>query len=67
MELEHELKPVKIKPEGKFYKCTVCGYTDGFHVSFHFQEDSDRAEIILICPSCHQRFQIGWNISITGD
>ncbi|HLC17310.1 MAG TPA: hypothetical protein VJL89_13910 [Thermodesulfovibrionia bacterium] len=67
MQPEHELKPAKIQPEGTFYRCPSCGYTDGFHVSFHFQENSDKAGIILICPSCHQRLQIGWNISIAAD
>ena len=68
MEQRHKDKPIKLEPEeNKLYTCPVCGYTDGFHVSFHFKNDSDGAEIILICPSCHQRFQIGWKVNIVKD
>jgi transposase len=41
--------------------CSVCGYTDGFHVSF--KKQSGKVHIILICPSCHSRFDPSWEIS----
>jgi len=53
----------QIKPEGSLYACPACGYEDGFHVSFSFKNDSGKGEIILICPACHQRFDIGWPVS----
>jgi len=38
----------------------VCGYSDGFHVSF--KQGDDQMGIVLICPNCHQRFTSRWNI-----
>jgi transcription elongation factor Elf1 len=53
-----------IKPEGEIYTCPTCGYTDGFHVSFKVDGSKRKAEIILICPNCHNRFQLGWNVDL---
>jgi hypothetical protein len=53
-----------LKAEGEVYVCPVCGYTDGFHVSFLCSKKDQPAEIILICPNCHSRFRIGWGISL---
>ncbi len=53
-----------IKPQGSVSVCPACGYKDGFHVSFEFENDSGGGEIVLICPSCHQRFGLGWDISV---
>ncbi|MBW2011295.1 MAG: hypothetical protein JRG68_04520 [Deltaproteobacteria bacterium] len=60
MKRQIEMKVKKITPKGEIFKCPVCGYNDGFHVSFHMQDDSDKAGIILICPKCHNHFEIGW-------
>jgi hypothetical protein len=55
----------KIKPEGEIYTCPNCNYTDGFHVSFKMSEGVMKtAEIFLICPNCHYRYQIGWKVSM---
>jgi len=43
--------------------CPVCGYSDGFHVSF--KDTMGRLRIILICPECHARFDPSWEISRT--
>lgn len=51
----------KLEPRGEIYLCPSCGYKDGFHVSFRFDEGSS-AEVFLICPSCHARFRLGWKI-----
>jgi len=56
----------RIKPEGKISTCPACGYKDGFHVSFQVAENQRQAQIILICPDCHQRFQLGWQVSLEG-
>jgi hypothetical protein len=65
MEMGSQHSIEKIKPQGEIYTCPSCKYTDGFHVSFKVSEGiSKNAEIILICPNCHQRFNIGWNVII---
>ena len=51
-----------IKPEGSIRQCPVCEYNDGFHVSFQMADNMKEGEIILICPNCHQRFQMGWKV-----
>lgn len=54
-----------IKAEGDIRKCPTCGYNDGFHVSFQIDGSSKEGDIILICPNCHQRFQMGWKVHIS--
>lgn len=55
---------MKIKTRGSLSECPVCGYKDGFHVSFSGSEKSLKCKVILICPSCHKRFDIGWDIHL---
>ena len=50
-----------LEVKDRTYICPVCGYTDGFHVSFK-KDDRDSIKIILICPECHSRFDPGWLI-----
>ena len=52
-----------IAPEGEVSTCPVCGYTDGFHVSFLLPAGKTEGDIRLICPNCHERFDIGWKVS----
>ncbi len=63
MEMGSKSEIASIKPEGEIYRCPACGYTDGWHVSFKVGVSGRDAEIILICPNCHNRFQIGWQVS----
>lgn len=56
----------RIEPEGEIYTCPACGYTDGFHVSFRVTGGVTQAEVYLICPSCHQRYRIGWRVQLEG-
>jgi transcription elongation factor Elf1 len=58
MAMEKETQKVKL--EGTVDTCPVCGYTDGFHVSFKIKDDVKT--IILICPQCHSRFDPGWKL-----
>ncbi len=51
----------KLPIAGKVDTCPHCGYTDGFHVSFH--QKSDIIRIILICPNCHYHYDPSWNIT----
>jgi len=53
-----------IEPAGEIYICPSCGYTDGFHVSFSVHENKKDADICLICPSCHSRFELGWQVRL---
>lgn len=64
MEMGSGEKPGIIKPEGEIYSCPSCGYTDGFHVSFKVEGADGKAEIFLICPNCHKRFQLGWHVDL---
>jgi transcription elongation factor Elf1 len=57
---EEEIKELMI--EDRTYICLVCGYTDGFHVSF--KRENGKMKIILICPDCHARFDPEWKINI---
>ena len=54
-----------IKPEGEIYTCPTCGYEDGFHVSFKVVGSNGKAEIYLICPTCHSRFRLGWQADLS--
>jgi transcription initiation factor IIE alpha subunit len=54
-----------LKAQGELYVCPSCGYRDGFHVSFKWGKKSSSGEIYLICPNCHSRFRLGWNISVS--
>ena len=38
--------------------CPDCDYTNGFHVTF--VPGDDGMKIILVCPSCSARFDVGW-------
>jgi len=37
--------------------CPQCDYADGFHISFLREEDA--VFLILICPKCSARFDVG--------
>ncbi|MCC7212426.1 MAG: hypothetical protein E3K40_09450 [Candidatus Brocadia sp.] len=56
-------KPVSIKIEQELHKCPNCGYEDGFHTSF-VRTTKETCKIILICPSCHARFDPDWTVEI---
>jgi hypothetical protein len=49
-------------PGDDFHRCLNCGYSRGFHCSFvRADGGSARHRIILICPECGTRFDIGWS------
>jgi hypothetical protein len=58
--------PMELQAKGELYTCPICHYADGFHIAFKIN-DRNEAEIILICPSCHQRFRINWNVQLSTD
>lgn len=60
-----------IKMENEFRVCPACGYELGFHTSFvnihadkpvPFKSTTDVYRIILICPECGARYDIGWKV-----
>ena len=58
-------KPIEnIKLQDEIYTCPACGYKDGFHVSFKMNPGEKTYHIVLICPSCHKRFNTGWTASM---
>ena len=63
MEMGSKKKIKTIEPRGEVYQCPSCGYEDGFHTSFRWNQKGSAAEVYLICPNCHSRFRMGWKIS----
>ena len=63
-----------IKVTEEFHTCPSCGYDLGFQTSFismNFNKDTpvkstrDVFRVILICPSCRARFDVGWIVTFT--
>lgn len=52
-------KITEVEVETEFRICQECGYGHGFHVSFASRDDSDALQLILICPNCGARYDIG--------
>lgn len=50
-------KIITIEMKEEFRTCPTCGYRDGFHSMF--RQDGDSTKWLLICPSCHDTFDIG--------
>ena len=49
--------------ESELYICPGCGYKDGFHTSFARLEKGT-CKIILICPSCHAKYDPNWRTEL---
>ena len=58
MNVSEEIKRIELAKE--FRVCPQCGYELGFHSSFLRSEDGYL--IILICPECGARYDVGWRI-----
>jgi hypothetical protein len=55
---------VRIRPPGdEFRKCDNCEYNRGFHSSL-LREDG-RYRVILICPECGTRYDVGWCVDLS--
>ena len=61
-----------LKPVDDLHTCPACGYTLGFHTSFvnaNANKDNpvkstrETWRVILICPECGARFDVGWRIA----
>jgi len=58
--VEEEIKRVEAGEE--FRVCPACGYERGFHASF--LRDGADYRIVLICPNCGARRDVGWRVKI---
>jgi len=39
MEMGSKKEVQSIEPQGEVYRCPSCGYEDGFHISFKWDQD----------------------------
>ncbi len=62
MPVADKITPIDLKDE--FRTCPVCGYDQGFHVSFQ-KKSGLSARVILICPECGARFNAGWDVTLS--
>jgi hypothetical protein len=63
-----------VKAGSEFRVCLSCGYELGFHTSFlGTNADKDNPvkstrevyRVILICPECGARYDVGWRVSLS--
>jgi len=60
-----------LKAGDELHVCPACGYALGFHTSFVSAASHDNPvkstretwRVILICPECGARYDIGWRVS----
>jgi hypothetical protein len=60
-----------LTPGNELHTCPSCGYALGFHTSFVNAASRDNPikstrevyRVILICPECGARYDVGWRIS----
>ncbi len=53
---------VPIEVTDDLHICPQCGYTDGFHVAFVREGQTDSLRLDLICPSCSARYTLNRHI-----
>jgi hypothetical protein len=67
-----EIRMLKIEDE--LHACPACGYALGFHTSFisasagrdnPIKSTRDVYRVILLCPECGARYDVGWRISFS--
>ncbi len=73
MPVKNEITVTNIDEEVRI--CPACGYEYGFHTSF-LRVDSGKNSpvkstrevyrVILICPECGARYDVGWRVSFSG-
>jgi predicted RNA-binding Zn-ribbon protein involved in translation (DUF1610 family) len=63
-----------LKPTEEIRICPSCGYEYGFHTSFlnadarndlPVKSTAEVYKVILICPECGARYDVGWRVSFT--
>ena len=69
-----DLKEITSLPvETELHACPDCGYQLGFHTSFvsaspnkdPVRSTRDVYRVILICPDCGARYDVGWRVSFS--
>jgi hypothetical protein len=59
--------------ENELHTCPACGYELGFHTSFvriHVRKGTEAGSaretcrVILICPECGARYDVGWRVPL---
>jgi len=55
--VSEEISRVEVADD--LHVCPRCGYQRGFHLSFIARQGTDSLSLILICPNCGARFDIG--------
>jgi hypothetical protein len=69
-----DLKEITSLPvETELHVCPDCGYQLGFHTSFvsagtnrvPVRSTRDVYRVILICPDCGARYDVGWRVSFS--
>jgi predicted RNA-binding Zn-ribbon protein involved in translation (DUF1610 family) len=73
MPVLHEIKNIKIDDELRV--CPECGYEFGFHTTFlklnagknppFIKSTLEVYIVILLCPECGARYDVGWRVSFT--
>ena len=73
MPVVSEIKNIKIEDELRI--CPACGYEFGFHTSFLklnagknpplIKSTREVYMVILLCPECGARYDVGWRVSFT--
>jgi predicted RNA-binding Zn-ribbon protein involved in translation (DUF1610 family) len=73
MPVLHEIKNIKIDDELRV--CPECGYEFGFHTTFLklnagknppvIKSTREVYRVILLCPECGARYDVGWRVSLT--
>jgi hypothetical protein len=64
-------EPLKRRVSGLFDTCEKCGYDRGFHYSVTSPQPGAepwlprRARVLLICPNCAQRYDVGISTEVT--
>ncbi len=73
MPVSGEIKNIKFDDELRV--CPACGYEFGFHTSFLkmnagknppvIKSTREVYMVILLCPECGARYDVGWRVSFT--
>jgi len=59
--VSEEISRVEVAED--FHVCPRCGHQRGFHLSFIARQGTDSPSLILICPDCGARLDIGKTMS----
>ncbi len=60
-----DVRPIRhLDPAGETRVCPDCGYGRGFHVTLLPFDDAGGRPVVLCCPECGARFDLGWRIRL---